>query len=148
MDISELERLAELVQSANVGELTLRHGGEHITIRKATLGHSRNTSLVPVGDPGMYTTEYTEIVTDEDESGQEGFQNVMVSAPLVGIFGHVKPLVGLHSRVTEGQVIGVIEAMKIMTEIAAPASGVVVDIFIEDGHPVEYGQALFEILPA
>ena len=50
-------------------------------------------------------------------------------------------------RVTEGQVVGVIEAMKLITEIKAPVTGTIVDLFIEASHPVESGQALFEIRP-
>jgi biotin carboxyl carrier protein len=146
MEIADLEILADMVRSSNVGELTLRHDGERITIRKSASTSAPSDSLIPDEDDYIYATEYSN-VTDEDgeQITEEYVPTVVVTAPLVGVFGHVKPLVGLNARVTEGQVMGAIEAMKIMTEIKAPVSGTIVDLFIEDGHPVEFGQALFEI---
>ena len=146
MDIEELEQLVQMVRDSDVGELTLRHEGERVTIRKAARAVQTSSELVPDEDEYTVTTHYAEFVdTDADEIVVDQEPSVLVTAPLVGVFGHVKPLVGLNSRVFEGQVIGVIEAMKISTEVRSPAVGTIVDLFIEDGHPVEYGQALFEI---
>ncbi|MEP7098745.1 MAG: biotin/lipoyl-containing protein [Dokdonella sp.] len=144
MDIQELEQLAQMVRESNVGELTLRHEGQRITIRKSA--HAA-TAVTQFSDADYaYTTDYAEVVdTEADEVIERADPSVLVTAPLVGVFGHVKPLVGLNARVNEGQVVGVIEAMKINTEIKSPATGTIVDIFIEAGHPVEFGQALFEI---
>jgi acetyl-CoA carboxylase biotin carboxyl carrier protein len=146
MDIAELEQLVEMVRESNIGELTLRHVGERVTIRKAGKSAAPSLTLAHHEDDYDYPTDYVDIADEESEdAGAEHDKSVLVTAPLVGVFGHVKPIVGLNARVTEGQVIGVIEAMKIITEIEAPAAGTVVDLFIEDGHPVEFGQALFEI---
>lgn len=139
MEISDVERLVELLQEAPVGELTLRQGGQRVTIRKAASTGAR-TEVATVADEEYEDPAY--YAADPVEERQ------LVTAPLVGVFGHVKPVVGLNARVTEGQVVGVIEAMKIITEIKAPCTGVVTDLLIEDGHPVEYGQVLFEIRPA
>ena len=145
MEITELEILAQMVRDANVGELTLRHEGERVTIRKSTGGTATTVTTV---DEKPYAAQYGEIVEEDDGSVETVLDPVtLVTAPLVGVFRHVKPLVGLNARVTEGQVMGVIEAMKLITEVTAPETGTIVDVFIEAGHPVEYGQALFEIRP-
>jgi acetyl-CoA carboxylase biotin carboxyl carrier protein len=146
MEIAELEQLVSMVRDSEVGELTIKHDGERVTIRKAARNAPPSVELVP-SDPGYtYGSDFAEIVdTDAEEIADERPPVTLITAPLVGVFGHVKPLVGLHARVTEGQVVGIIEAMKINTEVRSPVSGTVVDLFIEDGHPVEYGQALFGI---
>ena len=145
MDIADLEQLVRMVRESNAGELTLRHDGQRVTVRRSL---STSTPVEQVGEDYGYQTQYGEIVDDESNlSMSEAEKSVMVTAPLVGVFAHVKPLVGLNARVQEGQVVGVIEAMKLITEIKSPATGTIIDIFIEASHPVEYGQPLFEIRP-
>jgi biotin carboxyl carrier protein len=146
MKIEEMEQLVQLLRESNVGELTLRQEGERVTIRKSAT--SAAPYFVEDRDEDEYGFEggYAEPSDDEDENADDVHtRSVLVTAPLVGVFAHVKPLIGLNARVTEGQVVGIIEAMKLVTEIKAPATGTVVDLFIEAGHPVEFGQALFEI---
>ncbi|MBC7805789.1 MAG: biotin/lipoyl-binding protein, partial [Akkermansiaceae bacterium] len=71
----------------------------------------------------------------------------LVTSTLVGIFRAVsKAPVNVGSRIAVGQTIGMIEVMRLSDEITAPVSGEVSAIFVQDGQPVEYGQALFEII--
>lgn len=154
-DSAELERLAELVRNADIRELTLKQGSARITIRKGLPRPltSTGTALVPFADAGIVEsrngseedeTESLEVESpflEEDE--EEGAETHWVASPLVGIFHHVKPLVGLGTRVTQGQIVGVVEAMKLINEIAAETDGVVIDVLVEDGQAVEYGQPLF-----
>ena len=148
MEIAELEQLVQMVRESSAGELTLRKDGARVTIRKAAKAAATTGALQQDADTYTYTTQYADVVDDEaGDAAEEPDRTVMITAPLVGVFAHVKPLVGLNARVSEGQVVGVIEAMKLITEIKAPTTGTVVDIFIEASHPVEYGQALFEIVP-
>ncbi|MGH7690926.1 MAG: acetyl-CoA carboxylase biotin carboxyl carrier protein, partial [Gemmatimonadaceae bacterium] len=77
---------------------------------------------------------------------------VEVKSPMVGTFYHspepgAKPYVSVGARVSKGQVLCIIEAMKIMNEIESEYAGVVKEILVEDSQPVEYGQALFRIDP-
>jgi acetyl-CoA carboxylase biotin carboxyl carrier protein len=146
MEIAELEQLVNMVRESDVGELTIKHEGERVTIRKTVRSAQPSVELVPSDGGYAYGSDFAEVVdTDAEELADDQPPSTLITAPLVGVFGHVKPLVGLHARVSEGQVVGVIEAMKISTEVRSPVAGTVVDLFIEDGHPVEYGQALFEI---
>ena len=75
-----------------------------------------------------------------------------VKSPMVGTFYSApepgaKPYVSVGSRVSKGQVLCIIEAMKIMNEIESEFAGVVREVLVEDAHPVEYGQVLFRIDP-
>jgi acetyl-CoA carboxylase biotin carboxyl carrier protein len=81
----------------------------------------------------------------EGEAGQEGH---VVKAPMVGTFYRssspdAKPFVEVGQAIKEGDTICIIEAMKLMNEIEADASGSVKAILVENGQPVEYGQPLF-----
>jgi acetyl-CoA carboxylase biotin carboxyl carrier protein len=76
----------------------------------------------------------------------------IVKSPIVGTFyvaagPDADPFVAIGSKVETGQVLCIIEAMKLMNEIESDAAGEVVRIFVENGHPVEYGEALFGIRP-
>ncbi|MGQ0646725.1 MAG: acetyl-CoA carboxylase biotin carboxyl carrier protein [Gemmatimonadaceae bacterium] len=75
-----------------------------------------------------------------------------VKSPMVGTFyaspePGSKPYAAVGSRVTKGQVLCIIEAMKIMNEIEAEVSGIVREVSVQDAHPVEYGQVLFRVDP-
>lgn len=142
MDVSELERLIALMQNAKISELTLREGNARVTLRRKRV--ARSTALVTyTSSDGEYRTE---VETSEPPPAPP--EDITVIAPLVGFFRHIKPMVGLGAKVKEGQKIGTIQAVKLMTDLTAPTDGVVVDVFIEDGHAVEYGHTLFTIRPA
>ncbi len=75
-----------------------------------------------------------------------------VKSPMVGTYYHApepgaKPYVAVGTRVAKGQILCIIEAMKIMNEIESEYAGVIKEILVEDSQPVEYGQALFRIDP-
>ncbi len=157
MDLSELERLVEIVKNANIRDLTLRQGDARITIRKAVSPEPSSPSTALVVRSGEFSERvYLQGEAEAAFAGDgvedawdtmESHRTLWVTAPLVGVFHPVKPMVGLGARVTAGQVIGVIEAMKIINEVTAPVAGVVIDVQAEDGLPVEYGHPLFEIQP-
>ncbi|MGC2706956.1 MAG: acetyl-CoA carboxylase biotin carboxyl carrier protein, partial [Candidatus Acidiferrales bacterium] len=76
----------------------------------------------------------------------------IVKSPIVGTFytsasPGSEPFVAIGAKVESGQVLCIIEAMKLMNEIESDVAGEVVRIFVENGHPVEYGEALFGIRP-
>ena len=64
---------------------------------------------------------------------------------MVGIFYHAEPPLFLGAEIKAGQIIGSIESMKLMNDVVAEDSGRVTDVLVEDGAPVEYGQALFRL---
>jgi acetyl-CoA carboxylase biotin carboxyl carrier protein len=79
-------------------------------------------------------------------------QHLEVKSPMVGTYygapePGAKPYVSVGARIRKGQVLCIIEAMKIMNEIESEFAGVVKEMCVQDAHPVEYGQALFRIDP-
>ena len=141
MDLKELAQLTEIVRSSNIYELTLRQGAGRITVRQ----RQRETPLQTGDDWEAADQEYADDATETPEPAPAEFA---VTATSVGIFHHVKPIVGLGAVVREGQVMGRIEAIKLMNDVTAEQPGTVFDVLVEDGQAVEYGQPLFLLHPA
>jgi len=153
MDLRKLKKLIDLVQESGIAELEITEGEEKVKIVKdgavsitpaaaVTPGlaaaparvEARPAPATPAAPPAA-----------EPEAGQEGH---VVKAPMVGTFYRspspdAKPFVEVGQTIKEGQTICIIEAMKLMNEIEADASGVVKAVLVENGQPVEYGQPLF-----
>ena len=70
---------------------------------------------------------------------------VPLSSPMVGVFYHLAPPLTFAAEIVPGQIVGAIESMKLMNDVAAERGGRITDILIEDGAPVEYGQTLFRL---
>jgi acetyl-CoA carboxylase biotin carboxyl carrier protein len=92
--------------------------------------------------------------TPAEEATPEGLPlgSHIITSPIVGTFYRqpspdAEPYVSLGSRVQKGQAICIIEAMKLMNEIEADESGEIIEIFVDNGQPVEFGQPLFGIKP-
>ncbi|MGO0122724.1 acetyl-CoA carboxylase biotin carboxyl carrier protein [Desulfothermobacter acidiphilus] len=139
MNIKEIKELLRLLEESNVTEFSLESGGMKLTIRK-----------------GMVTVPEKLPEAKEDSAlpapakPQEEFY--VVRAPMVGTFYRAPapdapPYVEVGDRVEKGQVLCIIEAMKLMNEIQAEEAGEVVEILVENGEPVEYGQPLFHLRP-
>jgi acetyl-CoA carboxylase biotin carboxyl carrier protein len=144
MDLRKLRKLIDLVQESGIAELEITEGEEKVKIVK---GGAINVTAAP-GAPTAPTTAppvSASAPAAEPEPGQEGH---VVKAPMVGTFYRspspdAKVFVEVGQIVKEGDTICIIEAMKLMNEIEADAAGVVKAILVENGQPVEYGQALF-----
>src|SRR5688572_5712387 len=145
MDLRKLKKLIDLVQESGIAELEITEGEEKVKIVK---GGAVSVSL-PVSTPAAAEPKALPPAAPapaaEAEAGQEGH---VVKAPMVGTFYRspspdAKPFVEVGQAVKEGETICIIEAMKLMNEIEADASGAVKAILVENGQPVEYGQPLF-----
>ena len=149
MDLRKLKKLIDLVQESGIAELEITEGEEKVKIVK---GGTVSVSQAPVAAvpqprapvaPAAATPPAA--VPPQAEPGQEGH---VVKAPMVGTFYRspspdAKVFIEVGQPIKEGQTICIIEAMKLMNEIEADASGVVKAILVENGQPVEYGQPLF-----
>lgn len=148
MDVTELENLVALVQKSNVRELTLRQGEARITIRKAALPVTESFSASYAHVSHVFpehSSEERELSLDTAAEDSEREKVGFITSPLVGVFHHVSPVVGLGAVVKSGQTVGVIESMNLVHEVEAVENGVVTDVLIEDGVVVEYGQRLFAL---
>jgi acetyl-CoA carboxylase biotin carboxyl carrier protein len=142
MDLRKLKKLIDLVQESGIAELEITEGEEKVKIVK---GGAVSVSAPPPAVLAPVPAAEPRPAAAEPEPGQEGH---VVKAPMVGTFYRssspdAKPFVEVGQAVKEGDTICIIEAMKLMNEIEADASGVVKAILVENGQPVEYGQPLF-----
>lgn len=142
MDLRKLKKLIDLVQESGIAELEITEGEEKVRVVRGggvTITSSgASASPAPAGTPAAPPAAAS-------EAAPEGH---VVKAPMVGTFYRApspdaKPFVEVGQTIKEGQTICIIEAMKLMNEIEADASGVVKAVLVENGQPVEYGQPLF-----
>lgn len=151
MDINLLKRLIRIVEKSSITEFTVQEGELKVKI-------SKNGSQVngvpqqPVAEVVQTTAQLipqTEPVKNTDE--EELAANVHeIRSPIVGTFYRAPapdadPYVQVGDRISEGSVLCIVEAMKLMNEIESDVSGKVVKILVENATPVEYNQPLFLI---
>ena len=153
VDLKELERLLAFMAKNGLDELDYQRGGVHIHLRKPGQGGPGNASQgvlhsIPQSAGG------------EQRAGEKAAKAEppaehlhIVKSPIVGTFYEsptpgADPFVKVGDRVKAGQVLCIIEAMKLMNEIEADRGGEVVRRLVENGQPVEYGQGLFALRPA
>jgi acetyl-CoA carboxylase biotin carboxyl carrier protein len=155
MDLRKLKKLIDLVQESGIAELEITEGEERVRIARGgavsvtPLAAPAAAAPLPAGvAPGAApATVAAAAPAAAPAPADEGHA---VKSPMVGTFYRApspdaKPFVEVGGVVKEGETICVIEAMKLMNEIEADASGTIKAILVENGQPVEYGQALFII---
>ena len=148
MDLRKLKKLIDLVQESGIAELEITEGEEKVKIVKGGTVVAMAPAPVmaaPMTEARPAATSAAAAAPAEPDAGQEGH---VVKAPMVGTFYRspspdAKAFVEVGQAVKEGETICIIEAMKLMNEIEADASGTVKAILVENGQPVEYGQPLF-----
>jgi len=149
MDLRKLKKLIDLVQESGIGELEITEGEERVRIARGGIVTVQPGAPAPAAAapaPALVPAPAAAAAA-ETPAAAEGHA---IKSPMVGTFyrapsPEAKPFVAVGDTVKEGQTVCVIEAMKLMNEIEADASGVVKAILVENGQPVEYGQVLFVI---
>jgi len=148
MDLRKLKKLIDLVEESGISELEITEGEEKVKIVKASEGRGAQLADRPLAVQSVSTPATAPApATSEAVKAASGHT---LKAPIVGTFYRASspsssPFVEVGQTVKEGQTVCIIEAMKLMNEIEADASGVVRAILVENGQPVEYGQPLFLI---
>jgi len=156
--LSEVERLLAFMQAHGLEEFEYQHDDVHIRLKKAAVGSGSQAAMpavsaLPANAPGSAPAFFEEpaAVAPLHTVPAPATEDLhIVKSPIVGTFysspsPDAEPFVAVGSHVKSGQVLCIIEAMKLMNEIEADASGEVARIFVENGHPVEYGEPLFGI---
>jgi acetyl-CoA carboxylase biotin carboxyl carrier protein len=155
MDFDELNRILDIVRQHELSEFELEREGFKIKIRKGATGHAQapagtaqaapsvppSPSVAPV--PAMAAA--AETISNKDE-----IDLAVVKSPIVGTFFRASepgapPFVEVGDVVKKGQVLCIIEAMKLMNEIDSEFDGEIVSVYVENGQPVQYGERLFAI---
>ena len=151
MDLRKIKKLIELVQESGISELEVRDGDEAIRIaRPAQLAPIAAAEAVVVQPTGTESAIGPGAASGSPQGSPEngGFS---VAAPLAGTFYRApapgeRPFVTVGQNVAMGDVLCIIESMKMMNQIEAEQAGRVVRIFFDDGQPIETGQTLFQLV--
>ena len=142
LPLEEVERLVDLVRESGVGEIRVRRGEVEIMVRADTA----------TATPGRAETAVHGDAASEPELSAETDGLHAVRSPLVGTFYRApapgeEPYVEVGDTVRAGQILCIVEAMKLMNEIPADVSGEVVEILADNAEGVEYDQPLFRLRP-
>lgn len=157
MNIEEIKELLRIFNDSGVGELELQRGRDRLRIRRA----GEPAAVVPFGAAPASTVHeaapaapvpQTPSASAPPKPAEVESGNYMQKSPIVGTYFDA-PSPGAPSfvkagdKVQAGQVLCIIESMKLMNEIEAEVAGVIAAKFVENGQPVEYGEALIAIRP-
>lgn len=146
MELDRIEALMRLMKEHGVAELEYEDEAERLALRFATAAAAPLVQAAPVvaaapAGPAAGSGDAPPKV--------EGH---VVKSPMVGTFYRASkpdapPFAEVGDKVSKGQTLCIVEAMKLMNEIEADASGVIAEICVENAQPVQFGQALFRIVP-
>lgn len=150
MDLRKLKKLIDLVQESGISELEVTEGEEKVRIAKHSTGPAPTNYVTqaPVMHAAPAAAAPAAAAPAASDPGlPEGH---VVKSPMVGTFYRAsapgaKPIVEIGQTVAVGDVLCIIEAMKLMNEIEADAAGTIKAILVENGEPLEYGEPLFVI---
>lgn len=144
-DIEYVEKLAKVLADNSLTEISLEDGEQAITLRK---------DLVMTGAPVQTAVPQAAApvpaVSAQEQPAEPAKQGKPITSPMVGTFysapsPDAKPFVEVGQTISQGDVVCIVEAMKLMNEIEAECSGKIVEICVKDGQPVEFGQVLMYV---
>ncbi len=141
-DIEYVEKLAKVLADNSLTEISLEDGEQAITLRKDVMG---------VGAPVTVSAPVAVQAPAAEKSASEPVKKGKpLTSPMVGTFysapsPDAEPFVKVGQTVKEGDVVCIVEAMKLMNEIESEFAGKIVEICVQDGQPVEFGQVLMYI---
>ncbi|PIQ94729.1 MAG: acetyl-CoA carboxylase, biotin carboxyl carrier protein [Nitrospirae bacterium CG_4_9_14_3_um_filter_41_27] len=143
MELEDLKDLIELLKETDITELQIEKDGTKVKIKREKIFSSMEMSV-------HKSKAFQEKIVAETE--EEAQRLATITSPIVGTFyrsptPEAAPFVEVGIKVTKGQVLCIVEAMKLMNEIESDVDGVVVNALVENGQPVEYGEPLFLIKP-
>ena len=152
MDLRKLKTLIELVESSGIAELEVQEGEERVRITRSQPPGSNATTHVQLPQPGVAATSPPAGAPGAGEAAAAPAEpeGHLVKSPMVGTFYRAaspgaKSFVEVGDSVQAGDTLCIIEAMKLMNEIESDKTGVVKQILVENGQPVEFGQPLVVI---
>jgi acetyl-CoA carboxylase biotin carboxyl carrier protein len=158
MNIKEVKDLIHEVLQSDISEFELEHTGTRVRLKRGPSGHDAMIVSPPPSQPATVSfapspskaAEAMPPIESENAPGDTALH--IVTSPIVGTVYRApspgaEPYVKLGDQVSEGTILCLVEAMKLMNEIPSDIEGEVVRIYIENAHPVEFGQKLFGIRP-
>ena len=159
LNFNEIRELIAAIAQTDITELTLKSDKFHLTIRKGTIvvageaAGAISEAVAPTITPPSKEVSVPTIPSETPPPPPSTDKKwVEITSPMVGTFYRAPapnepPFVEVGDRISKGQTVCIIEAMKLMNEIEAEITGKVMEILVENGEPVEYGQKLMSIDP-
>jgi acetyl-CoA carboxylase biotin carboxyl carrier protein len=159
MDFDEITRILGMMREHELSEFELERDNFKLRIRKQGGGHWVAASPQPQHGYVAPAPASAGAVSGQPAgspilaAANEEMEFAVVKSPIVGTFYSAsepgaKPYASVGDTVQKGQIVCIIEAMKLMNEIQAEISGTIVKVYVENGHAVQYGERLFAIKPA
>ena len=155
MDLDQIKQILDLVREHELSEFEIEHDGLRLKIRRDGLGaHLVTPQAVPAmpSAPAAPTqaASASAAATSVTDIGDAEIELAVVKSPIVGTFYRSSEpsspsFVEIGSSVKKGDVLCIIEAMKLMNEIDSEYEGEIVNVYVENGQPVQYGERLFAI---
>ena len=154
MDIRKIKKLIELLQESGIAEIEIKEGEEAVRISRMPVGASAQSPQVAHLAPAPATALAPAVVSEAaaaEGAGQTPKPNEhVITAPMVGTFyaspsPGAKAFVEIGDEIKVGQVLCIIEAMKMMNQIEADRAGRIASVMARNGDPVEFGQPLFVV---
>ena len=142
MDIRKIKKLIEMLQESDLNEIEIREGEESVRISRGSM-KSIEVQSVPIG------SDKVDILSANNDTAKIN-SGSSIKSPIVGTFYRKPapdkpPFIDIGSHVSAGDVVCIVEAMKMMNEIKSEFTGQVTAINVEDGAPVEFDQSLIVI---
>lgn len=166
MTVEEIKELIQVVNESGIAELEVQRGDNRVRIRRDTAPTSQEfvlphssvipplTHVAPQPHSTAVIAQAHQVIAEAASSAAANeADRVYVKSPIVGTFYEASSpdnpaFVKVGDRVTPGQVLCIIESMKLMNEIECEVSGTIVAKLVENGRPVEYGESLFAVQPS
>ncbi len=151
MDFDTLKQILDLVRQHDLAEFEIEHEGLRLKIRKGAGAVPASLDTTPPSStPGTPSGPAPASTPSAIENAADAVELAVVKSPIVGTFyrspePEAAPFVDVGTVVKKGQVLCIIEAMKLMNEIDSEYDGEIVNVYVETGQPVQYGERLFAI---
>jgi len=151
----KLKEIIYILENSNVNEIELTFWGRKFRVAKNPPSNSNNESNQPIqiieSDPEIQNKQFNDAKKSEMKVRSEKLENIL--SPMPGTFYSSPtpddpPFISVGDTVKKGQILCIIEAMKIMNQIESDFDGEITDIKVDNGKPVEYNQVLFKIDPS
>ena len=153
MDIKKIQELVKIVTKSNIGEIRIEEKDFKITIKQKREVVQGYAALQPMQQQLPPQQAASKPETPKKEEAPKEDNLLTIKSPMIGTFyrqaGPGKPIfINVGDDVTSGQVVCIIEAMKLFNEIESEVSGKIVKVLVEDASPVEFDQPLFLVEPS
>jgi acetyl-CoA carboxylase biotin carboxyl carrier protein len=156
VDLKDIKAIIDLMRKNDLSVFELEKDGFKLKLQKGPQGHPILTAPIAIA-PGLAGAVPAPSPSTGSETGAGGSEQAAageplkdITSPMVGTFYRSSspesaPFVDIGATVNEDSVVCIIEAMKVMNEIKAETSGLIAEILVENGKPVQFGQALFRV---